>query len=294
MHPSLKKVGAGISGVFEVLNVNDSHFYSYWHYHPQYEIMLIQKSSGAQYIGDSIGRFSEGDVIFLGPNIPHIFKNQSEYFNPNSKKKAKATVLYISNDFFDSDFFDLTEMQSIKKLLTLSKRGIKIYGPSKKTIANMLVKCVRSDNEDRIINFLSLMNYIAKNSEYEVLASNSFLENTEDKDMDRLNKVFDFLLNNFHNDINLSEVSEVASMSSTAFCRFFKKHTNKTMVTFLNEIRIGHACKLLIENENMNISDICFESGFNNLTNFIIQFKKIKDCPPSHYRQKYHQQKINF
>jgi AraC-like DNA-binding protein len=294
MIPSLKKVRAGISGVFEVLNVNDSHFYSYWHYHPQYEIMLIQKSSGAQYIGDSIGRFSEGDVIFLGPNIPHIFKNHPDYFNPNSKKKAKATVLYFSNDFINSDFFNLTEMQSIKKLLTLSKRGIKIYGSSKKTVANMLVKCVKSDNEDRIVNFLSLINYIAKKSEYKVLSSNSFLKNAEDKDLDRLNKVFDFLLNNFHNDINLSEVSEVASMSSTAFCRFFKKHTNKTMVTFLNEIRIGHACKLLIENENMNISDICFESGFNNLTNFIIQFKKLKNCPPMQYRQKYYQQKINF
>ena len=256
--------------------------------------MLIQKSSGTQYIGDNIGHFTEGDVIFLGPNIPHIFKNHPDYFHPNSKKRAKATVLYFSNDFISRDFFDLTELQSIKKILTLSRRGIKICGPSKKTAINLLVKCVKSANEDRIINFLSLLNFIAKKSDYHVLSSNSFLKNAEYKDLDRLNKVFDFLLNNFHNDINLSEVSEVANMSPTAFCRFFKKHTNKTMVTYLNEIRIGNACKLLIENENMNISDICFESGFNNLTNFIIQFKKLKDCPPMQYCQKFYQQKISF
>jgi AraC-like DNA-binding protein len=292
MIPSLKKIGAGINEVFEILYVNDSHFYPYWHYHPQYEIMLIQKSSGTQYVGDNISSFLEGDMIFLGSNIPHIFRNPPDYFDKKSKKKAKATVLYFSEEFANKDFFNLTEMQSIKNILTLSKRGIKILDNSRGNVASKFIKCVKSNNEERIINLLSLLHYIETKANYKILSSNSFINHVDDKDLVRLNKVFDYLLNNFQEDINLSRASEIANMSPTAFCRFFKKHTNKTMVNFLNEIRIGYACKLLVENENMNISQICFECGYNNLTNFIIQFKKLKNCPPLTFRQKYLEQKI--
>ena len=293
MIPSLKKVVTDIHGIFEVLSVDDPHFFPHWHYHPQYEIILIQKSSGTLYAGDDISSFAEGDLFLLGPNIPHIFRNPPEYFEKNAKKKAKALVLYFSNDFINSSFFDLNEMQSIKKMLTLSKRGIKIPGNSNKQAATKFIKCIKSIKEERMINFLSLLHYISTKANFEILSSDSFTHFAANKELDRLNKVFNYLFNNFKNDINLSEISTMANMSTTAFCRFFKKHTNKTMVSFLNEIRIGHACKLLIENEYMNVSQICFESGYNNLTNFIIQFRKIKNCSPLAFRQKYHQQ-INF
>jgi AraC-like DNA-binding protein len=293
MIPSLKKVGSNRNGIFEVLYVNDPHFFPYWHYHPQYEIMLIQKSSGTQYVGDNISSFGEGDLFLLGPNIPHIFKNSPDYFEENSSKKAKAVVLYFSSEFINSSFFDLSEMQSVKKLLMLSKRGIKIQGDSKRKAANKFMKCIKSDKEDRIIRFLSLLNFISTKADIEVLSSNSFVHHLADKELDRLNKVFNYMIYNFKSDIHLSNISEIANMSSTAFCRFFKKHTNKTMVSFLNEIRVGHACKLLIENENMNVSQICFECGYNNLTNFIIQFKKIKNCSPLAFRQKYYEG-VNF
>ena len=292
MIPSLKKVKAGINEMFEVLYVNDSHFFSYWHYHPEYEIMLIQKSSGTQYVGDNVCPFSEGDIVFLGPNIPHIFRNPPEYFDPKSKKKAKATVLYFSEKIVNSDFFDLPEMQSIKKLLAQSKNGIKIHDDSKAKVATKFLRCVKSTNEERIINFLALLQFIASEAKFKTLSSSGFMNHTDDKDLNRLNDVFDHILNNFHENINLTTVAEIANMSPTAFCRFFKKHTNKTMVTFLNEIRIGHACKLLIEDENMNSSQICFECGYNNLTNFIIQFKNLKGVSPLNYRQKYLQQKV--
>jgi AraC-like DNA-binding protein len=254
--------------------------------------MLIQKSSGTQYVGDNVSPFAEGDIVFLGPNIPHIFRNPPEYFDPKSKKKAKATVLYFSEKIVESDFFNLTEMQSIKKLLAQSKNGIKINNDSKAKVAAKFLKCVKSSNEERIINFLALLHFIATEAKYRTLSSNGFINNTDDKDLNRLNDVFEHLLNNFHDSIHLNTIAEIANMSPTAFCRFFKKHTNKTMVTFLNEIRIGHACKLLIKDESLNISQICFECGYNNLTNFIIQFKKLKGVSPLNYRRKYHQQKV--
>lgn len=292
MIPSLKKVGTDIHGIFEVLSVDDHHFYSHWHYHPQYEIILIQKSSGTLYAGDNFSPFTEGDMFLLGPDIPHIFRNPPEYFEENIKIKAKALVLYFSSEFINSSLFSLSEMKSIRKLLTLSKRGIKISGDSNKQISSKFIKCIRSIKEERVINFLSLLNFIANSTTYQVLSSDNFAHHMVNKELDRLNKIFNYLFNNFKNDINLSDISTMANMSSTAFCRFFKKHTNKTLISFLNEIRVGHACKMLIENEHMNISQICFECGFNNLTNFIIQFKKIKNCSPMSFRHQYQQQVI--
>jgi len=287
MVPTLKKIGEGTDDIFEVLNENASYFYPYWHYHPQFEIMLIEKSSGTRYLGDSISTFCEGDITFIGSDIPHLFRNHPEYFKTTSKKKVKATVLYISNGFLNSDLFELREMGAVKEMLHQSKRGLVFKGKSKKEIAFRLKKIAKDNGPGRLINFISLLHYIASNSEYEVLSSLGFSSSLNSQDLSRLNKVFDYLLKNFHKNISLHDVCKVAYMSSAAFCRYFKERTNKTFITFLNEIRIGNACKLLIENKNMSISEICYQSGFNNLTNFNIQFKKIKNTNPQAYREKY-------
>jgi len=285
--PTLKKIGEGTDSIFEVLNENASYFYPYWHYHPQYEIMLIEKSSGTRYLGDSISSFSEGDVTFIGSGIPHLFRNHPEYFNIKSHKKAKATVLYISNNFFNSDLFDLREMVAVKALLHQSQRGLLFKGKSKREIALRLKKITKDNGPGRLINFISLLHYIASEGEYEMLSSLGFTCELNPQDLSRLNKIFDYLLKNFHKKITLHDVCKVAYMSSAAFCRYFKERTNKTLITFLNEIRIGNACKLLIEDKNISISEICYQSGFNNLTNFNIQFKKLKKMNPQAYREAY-------
>ena len=288
MKATLKKIGEGANNIFNVLMENAPHFYPYWHYHPQYEIMLIDKSTGTRCVGDSISSFQEGDITFLGSNIPHIFRSHPEYFNEKSKKKVKATVLYFSDEFINSGFFQLREMGAINELLQLSKRGILITGSSKKEVAKRLRKIVKGEGVNRLLDFISLLNYIASKGEYEVLSSIGFTSTLDKQDLSRLNKISDYLLKNFQKTITLNDVSKVANMSSAAFCRYFKDRTNKTLITFLNEIRIGHACKLLIENKNMNISEICYECGFNNLTNFNIQFRKLKNMNPMLYRDTYH------
>jgi len=286
--PTLKKIGEGSNNVLEILNENAAHYYPYWHYHPQYEIMLIEKSSGTRYVGDSITSFGDGDITFMGSNIPHLFRSHPEYFDVQSKKRAKATVLYFSDDFVNSDFFKLREMLAISELMQLSKRGLLIKGKSKKEVARRIREIAKGDGMQRLIDFISLLYFIASKCEHEVLSSLGFSHTLDKNDLSRLNRIFDYLLKNFHKEITLDEVSEIANMSKVSFCRYFKERTSKTLITFLNEIRIGHACKLLIENENMNISQICFESGFNNSTNFNIQFKKLKKMNPLTYREMYH------
>ncbi len=288
MIPTLKKIGEGTNNVLEILNENAAHFYPYWHYHPQFEIMLIEKSTGTRYVGDSISQFGDGDITFMGSNIPHLFRSHPEYFDTKSKKRAKATVLYFSDAFVNSDFFRLRETLAINELMQLSQRGMLIVGQSKVEVAHRLRKIAKGSGMQRLIDFISLLHFIASKGEYEVLSSLGFTQTLDRNDLSRLNRIFDYLLKNFQNNITLHEISKIASMSPAAFCRYFKERTNKTLITFLNEIRIGHACKLLIENKNMNISQICFECGFNNLTNFDIQFKKLKKMNPLAFRETYH------
>jgi AraC-like DNA-binding protein len=178
-------------------------------------------------------------------------------------------------------------MVSINELLKLSKRGLQIKGDSRAEVARRLNRIVKGNGVARLIDFLSLLHYIASEGDYHVLSSLGFTSTLDQQDLSRLNKIFDYLLKNFQKNITLGEMSKIASMSSAAICRYFKDRTNKTFITFLNEIRVGHACKLLIEKKEMNISEICFECGFNNLTNFNIQFKKLKKMPPMLYRETY-------
>ena len=292
MIPTLKKIGEGTNNVLEILNENASHFYPYWHFHPQYEIMLIEKSSGTRYVGDSISQYNDGDITFMGSNIPHLFRSHPEYFDAESSKQAQATVLYFSDMFINSDFFNLSETLAIKELMLLSQRGLLIVGPSKAEIARRIHAIATGNGMQRLIDFISLLHFLSTKVEFEVLSSIGFTHSTDKTDLSRLNRIFDHLLNRFQENITLQEISTVANMSTAAFCRYFKERTNKTLITFLNEIRVGHACKLLIENKNMNISQICYDCGFNNLTNFNIQFKKIKKMNPLSFREKYNHKKI--
>ena len=288
--PTLKIIGEGCNNVLEILNENAGHFYPYWHFHPQYEIMFIEKSSGTRYVGDSIGQFSDGDITFMGSNIPHLFRSDPEYFDAKSKKRAKAIVLYFSDAFVNSDFFNLREMSEIRELMQMSKRGLLLLGQSKVEAVRRIRKIAKGTGIQRLTDLISLLHFIATKVEFEVLSSLGFYHILDKNDLSSLNRVFDYLLKNFQNNITLSDVSKIANMSTVSFCRYFKECTNKTLISFLNEIRIGQACKLLIENKNMNITQICYDCGFNNLTNFDIQFKKLKKMNPLTFREIYHKQ----
>ena len=285
--PYLKKISVELSQIFDVLIVNDSHFYPLWHYHPQYEIISIKKSIGNRYVGDSVSTFSEGDILIFGPNIPHLLRNYQEYFVKNSRRKAKATVIYFSTEFMNLDFFSIKELTPIKKMLKLSERGLLIQRPHSMKVSSMLDHLTRKEGLDRVLDFIKMLDFIAIKAEYKILSSAGFSTPIDEFEIRRINRVFDYLFKNFSRNISLCEISGLANMSPSSFCRYFRKVTNKSLICFLNEIRVGHACKLLMENSSKSITQICFESGFNNITNFYIQFKKIKNLSPLEFHNKY-------
>lgn len=287
MQPSLKKIDSSSGELFQVNKVDDLHFYPLWHFHPQCEIMIIEESSGTLYIGDGIDTFMSGDVIIFGANIPHLLRNYPEYFKPDSKLRAKATVIYFDENYLGDRFLNFDNTIAIKNLLKTAKRGMIITGNSKEKVKEQIYATIEKRGFEQLISSLSLLNSIGTIAEYNLLSSIGFNIAYNEKEVNRLNEISDFLLKNFTRTIRLKEVSAIAYMSETAFCRYFKEKTNKTLVTFLNEIRIGYACKLLIEKQYINISQICFRTGFNNLTNFNIQFKKLKKCSPMEYRALY-------
>ncbi|MDQ7947926.1 MAG: AraC family transcriptional regulator [Pedobacter sp.] len=269
---------------FIVFRENCKSFPCPWHYHPEYEIVLVNKSSGRRMVGDHIGYFDEGDLVIMGPKIPHVWINDDKYTNGLAETKADAIVIHFLEDFLGTDFFEVPEMEKIKNFLTLSSHGIVINGKAKAKIATIMNDMLEMNSIQRIAALISIFDHLASNTDYELLASPGFVQNSHLRCSDRFSKVTEYILRNFNNEITLPEIASVANMAVTTFCNFFKEQYRVTFIEYLNKVRIGYACKLLYE-DTQNIVEIAYECGFNNLANFNRQFKKLKNMTPSEYRR---------
>jgi AraC-like DNA-binding protein len=283
MKPQIKKVGSLKSQSFDIVEVNEPHFFSRWHYHPQCEIMYVLESSGTRIAGDSIKRFRPGEIVFIGPDLPHIWKNDDLYYRKNSRKNARAIVIYFSRDFLGKDMDNIPEMFDVRDLLNTAKQGMLFQGETRKKLAYLLKQSINADGLDRFLLLFNMLKVMAKSNEYQILSSRIFSSAINQKEFDRINIIYNYILEHFKNNIRLEEISKVSNMTPNAFCRYFKLRIGMTFVHFVNEVRVGYACKLLIESK-MNITQICYESGFENFSNFIRQFKKIKGITPKTYR----------
>lgn len=260
------------------------HYPTPWHHHPEYELVLVLKSTGEKIIGDHMSNFTDGDLTFMGPNLPHVYHNSSIYYEKNSKLTAEAIVIHFTEDFLGKYFFQIHEMQSIKKLLDNSVTGFAIFGQTGKQVAKKMNNMLQMDGASRIIELLTILNILAETKEKKSLASPGFIQNFKTSGSEKITIVCDYIMKNFTKDISLDEVAKIANMSPNAFCLFFKQRTRKTFVNFLNEVRIGYACKLL-SGDQYNISEICYMSGFQNLSNFNKQFKKTANKTPLQYKK---------
>jgi len=258
------------------------HFTVPWHFHPEIEILYVCKSTGTSYIGDSINHFKNGAISIIGENIPHWWKSDEEYLQAKSSDGIKALIIQFRKEMFDTNFINMPEMSSIRDLLERSGRGIQFTGYSTEALGRQVMKIFRLGGIKRITELIILLDMMARASEFRFHASVGYSKIINTWDFNRFNKVHEFLVNNFTGNILLDDICNIINMTPTALCRYFKKHSGKTLFSFLNEMRIGHACKLLIE-ENTAISDACFRSGFNNLSHFNMQFKKIMHLTPTDY-----------
>jgi len=258
-----------------------AYFLKIWHYHPELELVHILKSTGTRFIGDSIQKFKEGEVILIGENLPHMWLNEETYFSEDSEKISEAIAIHFNRSFMGTEFLNATEMRHIDKLLEESKFGLKFIKLDQ-GVKNKITELKSLEGFDRLVQFLKILNDLAKHDNIKRLTSEGFLSSFTKTGNKSLDKAYAYIFKNFTKNISLEEIAEIANMNPSAFSRFFKRMNRKGYKEYVNEIRIGYACKLLTEHE-FNITSICYESGFNNISNFNRQFKKITGKSPSVY-----------
>lgn len=261
-------------------------FLKVWHYHSELELVVIVKSTGTKFIGNHIDQFSPGELILIGKDLPHMWVNDAEYFKEDSKLKAEAVAIHFKENFAGNDFFKIPELVSIAKLFERAKFGIKFNGENKKKLIKKIEALMEMNNFNRLVHFLDILYELSKDAGYELLSSPSFTSDLEKADKLRLEPVYNFIVDNYKTGFTLTDIAKVAHMNPSAFSRFFKKVHRKTLTKYVNELRVGYACKLLMENK-YSMTRICYDSGFNNLSNFNRQFKNILSYSPSEYLKKH-------
>jgi AraC-like DNA-binding protein len=280
--PLLKNIESAVQSL-TLQHLDDPYFDPNWHFHPHYQLFTVLEGKGTRLVGDSIQPFEPGDTVFLGPDIPHLWRCEENYFQPDSTLMTRGIVLYFQEGFLGKDFFDRPEFFSIRELLKLSARGLSYKGDTRDMIIEELIQWSDLSAFDRLIRLLQLLNTLAHSTDSVPLTSYGYVNNFKPSETERMQKVHTYILQNFTREIRLSEIASLAGMSEGAFCRYFKVRANKTVTDFISEVRIGHACRLLV-NKEWNIARIAFECGFDTLSNFNRQFKKITLQTPTAYR----------
>jgi AraC-like DNA-binding protein len=285
MRPQLLKVLKGPDRSFNVRRdlfpINNR-----WHYHSEVELIQIKKGEGTQFIGDSITRFKSGDVILVGANLPHYWRFDDIYYEEDTKAIADIRVAHFTENFWGNQFLELPENVNLKTVLEKAKRGLQVVGKTKQVVGDLLEKLQEAEGPQRIVLLIEALNAIANGKQMPLLSSIGFRPDLMDAEKDRINAIYEYSIKNFKRKIQLEEIAEVANISPNSFCRYFKSRTRKTYSQFLIELRVGHACKLLIEN-NQCIKRLCYESGFNNFTSFHKYFKMITGKSPLVYQKEF-------
>ena len=280
MKPLPFKIPYGADSSIVVEHARMPQFYGSYHTHEELQLMLILQGQGTAYIGDKILPFTHDDIFLLGQDLPHVFKNDE-----TTRSGIEYIAVFFLPGFMGQGFLELPESQKVAAIMSDCKLGIRVTdreaaGP----IAKAIKRLTRLEGLQRLLTLVHILQCLAVLKEKETLTSPGYYKPRRMEDGKKINDVFNFLMDNYHREIKLNEVAEVANMSPTAFCRYFKQHTRKTYSRFLNEIRIGKACKMLSESD-IPIGAICYQSGFSNLSNFNRQFKKITGYTPSRYQK---------
>ena len=287
MHPQLLKVSKGLNDSFSIRRDQEPDVNNKWHYHPEIELVHFKSGKGMQFVGDSIKKFGVGNMVIIGANLPHYWKFDDEYFTDNDQYTADISVSHFNKKFWGEQFLHLPENNDLKLVLEKANRGLLISGETQIKVAAILDKLEIAKGTLRIILLIEALSVIAQGGDdLEELASVGFKPDICGIESDRISAIFQFTQENFHRRIELKEVAEVANMSQHSFCRYFKSRTGKTYSKFLIELRVSHACKLLIEN-HLCLKQLCYASGFNNFTSFHKYFKMITGRSPLIYQREF-------
>ena len=286
MKPQLLKVQNGHGHSFSVRQDLVPYVNNLWHYHSEVELIHFKKGEGTQFIGDDIKRFKSGDVVIVGSNLPHYWRFDDKYFTEDTQENVDVRVAHFTENFLGEYFLYLPENNKLKIVLEKAKRGLQIIGKPKQVVAELLEQLVSSNGSKRIILLIEALSSISDCKQLSSLSSMGFKSDFNEEQNGRINAIYNYSVKNFKYKIKLEKIAEVANISPNSFYRYFKSHTGKTYSLFLIELRVGHACKLLIENRQC-IKRLCYESGFNNFTSFYKYFKKITGKSPHSYQNEF-------
>lgn len=280
MDPHLLAIPLSSQESFSVKLEIGWNFYKQWHYHREIEIIYIIKGTGTRFIGDRIDNFREDELLLIGSNVPHMLRTHGDLTKENPD--TEAIVVHFLPDILGS-FINLPENKAIADLLFQSAHGLDIKGETLLSAKRILHSIRYARNTEKLILLIQFLHLIATSTDTEALSQLRFTNSFNKLDDDRLNRIYNYTMNNFLRQITLKEIADVVHMSPNSFCRYFKSRTKKRYSAFLLEIRVSHACKLLAET-GYSMAVIAYESGFMNVSNFNRHFKLIIGKTPYQYR----------
>lgn len=257
----------------------ETYFYDQLHQHEELQISYIVKGGGTLVVGDSINTYNANDILIIGGNIPHVFRSDLE-----ATSNSIMFTLFFTQEAFNG-IFQISDMEASKDFFKHAQYGMKISNNHNK-IVKLFKKLHKQSKIERIASLLKIIDQTL-HLDYSPLSSFVYGKKYTDDEGKRMRAVFEHAMENYHNQITLEEVALKANMTKNAFCRYFKKRTNKTFFQFLIEMRIENACKLLYKNSEMSIATVSELCGFQNITNFNRKFKELKGITPSQYRTQY-------
>ena len=262
-----------------------------WHHHPEYELVLILRGKGRRMVGDNVDRFEENDLVFTGPFLPHQWICDNENSENIENLQNEAFVIQFVLGFLGDKFFELPENTLLKKFLCKSSRGYEFYGKSKREIISILQRMFNMNDVERLYALFSVFEIFQASNEYHYLSSPASVEAFLLKDNEPMQKTLQYILQNFQKQIQIKDLLEITNMSYATFYSSFKRAYILPFKDYLLNIRIGYACKLLID-ETLNISQIAYDCGFENISNFNRQFKRIKNITPSQFQKQLNSRRL--
>ncbi|TDQ08770.1 AraC family transcriptional regulator [Pedobacter metabolipauper] len=266
------------------------HFYPYLHRHDEWQLTWVEQGEGTLIAGNNMHAFCAGDLFLIGANLPHLFKSNPEYFEEDARKTIQACSIYFNPSGILDGLFNLPELKAAGAFLKNNKHGFKIPEQYRIAVADKMLQVHDASGMNVLFNFLGLLE-VLQNIEQglEALCQDVYASALSEREGMRLSNIINFIMRNYNNQIDLEDVANAAYMTPHAFCRYFKKHTGHTFISFLNEVRVNDACKSLVSDHKTDcISGVAYRAGFNSITNFNRVFKSIIGQSPSAYMDSYH------
>ena len=286
MRPALHKSAIPDSQIFVIRDLKEKYFDPVWHSHSEYQLFVVLQGTGTRFIGDSIRSFKPGELIFTGPHLPHLWRSDEKYFRRNISLTTKGIVVYLDEHFLGQNMLDKVELHRLKVLFDKSMRGLEFYGHNKSVVIELMKELLHLNGVQSLIHLLRILDILSATKEYHYISSQHYDGSIKEHESDRLNKVYDYIIKNYRSKIPLEKMADMLHMTPTSFSRYFSMKNNKTYSRFIAEIRVKHACELLTETD-MSVAEICYECGFNTLSNFNKQFKDIMQKKPTDYKREF-------